>query len=390
MHRVNEILSDLINQGYLPDDIKEGFIKLLSELFENGDNLREFAMTNDIFQMVDYRLQYYYDPTYLTDIINILSYYRKAYEKSPLEVNKVFWETFNLNINRENFFYSQLDKTLDPHDPDIYNFTFSCMEKIGVVLEAYLKLFLMEFYAIFLIANNKPVEFLKITNLDFGVINNNLLETNSFDNFLKISPINIKLSDWRNIAYHHTFTIKNDLIVCTYGRGKQEKQFNINREELLNYVIKIVRSANEFYMAHFVFLFDNFHSIVDYCRDKNGDIINLRPEIFRDSLKGSFLGQGYLLVNLETSEQLDSAILWDCYNDGSLSEDELLKRKIHASQFLYNIWYNFPSNNVLIKYCDNKGNLQMTFKVDGNICEQVGKGEKDISFMASKVLFKKE
>lgn len=54
------------------------------------------------------------------------------------------------------------------------------------------------------------VDYEKIRKQDFGVIINNILDKDLLQSVLRIEPCGMKLSDWRNIAYHHTYALRDD------------------------------------------------------------------------------------------------------------------------------------------------------------------------------------
>lgn len=87
--RIDDILNDVIGQGYTSEDIKKSVILTLKDLFENENNLVQFAMTGDILQMWDFVLRYCHDSSFIFSVKIILSYYRQAYNENPLEVKKM-------------------------------------------------------------------------------------------------------------------------------------------------------------------------------------------------------------------------------------------------------------------------------------------------------------
>ena len=62
-------------------------------------------------------------------------------------------------------------------------------------------------------------------------------------------------------------------------------------------------------------------------------------------------------------------------------------RAIHSSQFLYNLWWYTDKKNLKVEYKDSKGKTRLTAKTTSEICERIGKGEKELSFMAENVDF---
>ena len=385
MNRIENILNDIVSQGYTSDNIKKSVIKTLRDFFENESNLVEFAMTGDVLQMWGFILSYYYDSSFISNLKFVLGHYRRAYAENPLEVIKIYENTFNYFINRENIMWSVGRNKLDFENTNLHDLTASCMNRIGSSLEINLKSYLIEFYALLRIIKKSPMEIEKIKEFNFGVIVNNILDIYGFDNILKVSPSNLKISDWRNIAYHHTYVIDNNRITCDYGKNK--KQVIIDRSQLINYTHEIVKCTNIFYIAHWIFLFDHLGEIVEKCKRNNLKLINGQDEIWKQSLRISLLGQGYQLLELQTSEMLTNAKLHDMLNTGNLDEDYELRRKIHASQFLYNLWSYFPSKTLSIDYYDKSGQKKYIFKVSGEVCELIGKGEKELRYLAGKVEF---
>lgn len=387
MSRIDDILNDVIGQGYTSEDIKKSVILTLKDLFENENNLVQFAMTGDILQMWDFVLRYYYDSSFISNVEIILSHYRQAYNESPLEVQKVYKDMFNHLVSRENIMWSISKNKIHLENTNLHDFTGLCMSRIGSTLEVNLKSFLIEFYALLRIIKRKPIELEKIKEFDFGVIVNNILDTHGFEGILKISPLNLKVSDWRNIAYHHTYIINNDVITCEYGRNEKKKQFIIDRKQLIYYTREIVKCTNVFYIVHWIFFFDHFDEIVESCKADNLKPLYSQDEIWKESLKVSLLGQGYQLIELKTSKLLTSMKIYDVLNTGVLDKQFGLLRKIHASQFLLNIWSYFPSEKLHIDYCDKNGDIKGIFKVSGEVCELIGKGEKELTYLAEKVEF---
>lgn len=385
--RIDDILSDLIGQGYTPDDIKKAVITSMKDLFENENNLAQFAMTGDILHMWEFIIRYHHHSNFMLSVKLILNHYRQAYNKSPLNVKKIYKDMFNNFVNRENIMWSMRRDKLDLENINLHDFTVSCMRRIGSLLEVNLKNYLVEFYALLKIIKGKPIELDKIKEFDFGVIVNNILDIPGFEDILKISPLNIKVSDWRNVAYHHSYVINGDEIMCEYGKYEKKKKFIIDRKQLIYSVHEIVKNTNVFYIVHWIFFFDHFDEIVEACKSDKLETIHIQDEILEESLKISLLSQGYKLVELQKSELLTSIKLYDELNSGALDKRSELKRKIHASQFLCNIWSHFPSKILRVEYCNKMGEIKAIFEVSGEVCELIGKGEKDLSYLAGKVEF---
>lgn len=93
------------------------------------------------------------------------------------------------------------------------------------------------------------VDYEKIKKQDFGVVINNVITKGILQPVLVTEPSGMKLSDWRNIAYPHTYSIDNTgSIKCTYGK-ENKNVIVLSMQELENYAHKIIRSANALYIG---------------------------------------------------------------------------------------------------------------------------------------------
>jgi hypothetical protein len=387
MRKIDDMLKYLSFNGLTDDEIKETVITSFEGLFENKDSLDKFAMTGDMLQIFEFIIRYHYDVNFITGVKHILHYYHHAYKSRSQEVITLYKDMINILVTKENIMWSSSKDDIDLNDSKIYDFTYKFMQKIGVSLEVNLKSYLIEFYALLRICKGNSFDLNEISQYDFGIIINNILSFNDFDNLLKTTTLNIKLSDWRNIAYHHSYTINGDEITCEYGKKLNKKQFTINCQQLKSYTHEIVRSTNIFYIAHWIFFFDHFDEIIENCRINNLNLINLQDEISESALKTSFLGQGFNIIKIQTSRKLTEVEICDLQSFENIDKENDLKRKIHASQLLYNVWVLYRSDYICIKYYNNCGNMKAKFNVLGSICEKIGNSEKDLAYLASNVDF---
>ena len=106
-------------------------------------------------------------------------------------------------------------------------------------------------------------------------------------------------------------------------------------------------------------------------------------------LRTAFLGQGFKLVDIKINKENEEAIIVDLESDIDLANDVKLKRRIHCSQFLYNIWVEFPAKWISIVYCENNEVRILKYSVDGLICEKVSKGLMEFSEMIRFVIIER-
>lgn len=367
---VDEMLEDISKQGYTPDEVKEAVITILSPYFENKLILNKNAMQSPFLTIFSYLIIYNSDNFFSQDVFDVLSTYRKAYAIAQDEVKNVILTTANLMGQKENLMWTVKSNTPREISDDLHEATYKLMKHVGDVLEISTRHEIIELYAILELSLGKNIDYEAIRKRDFGVIIQSILDKGCFENILKTLPNNIKLSDWRNIAYHHTYEIQEKKIKCFYG--KKDNDFEISLDELYKYSSKVIKSCNTIDISRRIFLFDNSDMFVD----TNKDIITVRDrEVMKiGQLRTAFLGQGFKLADIDINAENEEAIIIDLEASIESGSDARLKRRIHCSQFLYNIWAEFPSKRISIIYCENNEVRIIKYSVEGLVCEKISKG----------------
>lgn len=221
MIEIDKILYEASREGYSPTDIKEAILYVLSP---------------------------YFDKAFTDGICHVLKCYKNAYNKSKNEFWDIILCSYDQMINDENKMWTvrKAINTLDNND--FYEKVLTYMNLIGANLEITAKHITQEIYALVRISKSKNVDYSEIRKLDFGVIINNILNQNLLNNELIIFPLQIKLSDWRNIAYHHSFLVSGDKLKCSFGK-KITKEIELTMKEFECYVHQIIRTCNIFTIA---------------------------------------------------------------------------------------------------------------------------------------------
>ncbi len=115
---------------------------------------------------------------------------------------------------------------------------------------------MQELYALIYLQQKGYVNYDKIRKQDFGVVVNNILDKGMLQSVLLVEPCGMKLSDWRNIAYHHIYLLDdNGNTNCTFGKCNINN-IKISMQELEDYLHKIIRSSNILCIARRIFIFD--------------------------------------------------------------------------------------------------------------------------------------
>lgn len=249
---VDEMLEDISKQGYTPDEVKEAVITILSPYFENKLILNKNAMQSPFLTIFSYLIIYNSDNFFSQDVFDVLSTYRKAYAIAQDEVKNVILTTANLMGQKENLMWTVKSNTPREISDDLHEATYKLMKHVGDVLEISTRHEIIELYAILELSLGKNIDYEAIRKRDFGVIIQSILDKGCFENILKTLPNNIKLSDWRNIAYHHTYEIQEKKIKCFYG--KKDNDFEISLDELYKYSSKVIKSCNTIDISRRIFL----------------------------------------------------------------------------------------------------------------------------------------
>lgn len=377
-------LQDLINSGHKPTNIKEGVIGFLCQYFENKVLLNKYATSSEILTICDFVIRYHQDEEFSIGLKEVLECYRSAYSTNPEETLNIIVSTLKDFSQKENLMWTVKQNVPNEKNSDFYDLIISYMKHIGDNLEIGTKHIVYEIYALMRLVNKKNVNYEQIQKLDFGMAVSNILDLNKFENLLKTRPISLKLSDWRNISYHHSYEIESKKIICSYG--KEKKKFEITLDEFRSYVHQIVRASNIFNIARCIFVFDNLDSIHSL-NQHTMQSIEFRKPMLINQFRISLLSQGFLLMQYNEAENELIVIMNDLTNDGSLHKKDELQRKIHSSQFLYNAWCICPKETLTVIYSNKSGKSIFKSTVAGEICEAISEDKKDISYLAHNVKF---
>ena len=220
-----------------------------------------------------------------------------------------------------------------------------------------------------------------IDKLNFGAIIDELMTTTNCPEFFCPPPWNIRLNQWRNIAYHHNVKVENSNIICWYGKEPNIKEISLTREDLFSVVKSIVNTYNTVKNVEVVFVFDNLPEYQEECKKRNLNNVTIRKEVELMKLFSGINSQGFEIIAF--SEKNDEAYI----TIKDLTDGEAQRRAIHSSQFLYMVWLFTKSHKVTIEYKLKDGTTYLVSSTTENICEKIANGAEDISYLAEKVSF---
>ena len=385
MGKIIEMISDCYEQGYSTQQFKDMVISKLTPLFSNKDNAEKYWTTAEMLSVFEFIIRYHHDETFMQFLQEVLTTYRAALECNSENVMQIFCDSLFDFSQKENMMWTVRENVKQVNSDDYDESVIRYMKHIGDTLEIGTKHIIAELYAIVLIADGKTPDYEKIQRFDFGVNIQNILAQGKFQVMLLTDPIKIKLSDWRNIAYHHTYRIiDKDTIVCTYG--KKQQTFSISFDELLQYTYQIVKASNILNIARSIFVYDYDEKIADHRSAHGHTPIRFRPSILEENLRTSMMSMGFNLSKVEVNDNTAVAVITDLRNNGELGKDEQIMRHIHASQFLYHLWNTYRKKEVCIIYYSASGQFIFSCSVEGSVCERIGR-DKELSYMAQFVSY---
>ena len=377
---IDDMLIDVAGQGYSSDDIKDAVVKVLQPYFTHMDVLNKYACDSQLLSAFEFFVRYYNESEFSQGIKEVTDCYKNA----NINFNKESWDiilsTYAVMVEDENKMWSIRNSKLNLQEDDPYEKMVQIFQRIGNVLEVSVKHIVQELYALIYLQYKGCVDYEKIRKQDSGVIINNILDKDLLQSVLRIEPCGMKLSDWRNIAYHHTYALRDDgNIDCTYGKGNINN-IRMSMQELERYLHKIIRASNVLNIARCIFVFD---FIDDIPKDQPLQKASFRQAIKREQFRISLLSQEFQLGDIFLNENEVEIDLHDL----NLNENQK-SRIVHCSQLLLNTWNIWKRKSICINYFANNGRKICCVYVSGEICEAIYEGKEEITYLANRFQIK--
>lgn len=331
-------------------DFRAEIIKTLTPYFSNINLLEQYALSDEVFSVFDYVNKYVEDLEFSVGLNQILYCYRKASEPNLNEVLELMLKYHEEFVNRENIMWSLKQKEVGCED-ELYDKIMSYFEYIGTSLEVSVKGIINELYVLICVINGKTYDYDKISKMDFGVVINNILTQNFFENILTVRML--KLSDWRNIDKHHSYKINGSKITCIYG--KDRKNFELTYDELLDCIYKITRSSNILNIARCIFVFDNLDSMSQLSK-KPIRTIPLRINMIIKQIITMFALQDFKIERFECDDRILNIEVVDLKLN--ITDSDIIKeREACFCKILQERWGMLEVDRINIKYFDIEGEI---------------------------------
>lgn len=384
MDEIHKILQTLREEGLLykamqygvkPEEIKNVIIENFNPYFENKEILKKFSIDFLVPEFINFLkiknekwlfiiFEKYYEILRKAKNVSEKNCYKSISYWYPniLDSDFKFWSIFNL----------QFDKNLLPDAEKV----FDCFRNIGDIIEGLTKPYLNNLLSQIEIINNIILSFQEIEAFDLGKIVNRLILKSEFPELFVPPLLNIKINQWRNIAYHHSFKIVNDGIILCYGRGKNKKEMLVSHNDILEIARNVFNCLKVHKLAYNIFFVDNIEDIKEYLSNEGYDP---RFEGILINIASAIVSQGFEIVNLEKNVIEAKLIVKD------LTDLDLIKRASHSSQFLYSLWLMTKSKKLIIEYRQKDGIPKFIFKINSDVCEKVNKGEIEFPDIAAQM-----
>jgi len=372
----------LFENGYTPVTIKAEIVETFKPYFQNSSNLEKYAIDYLVSDWINFLKISINHPGIENDIKLVLKSYEQAKTLSYDHTINVLSEMIPLHLESGNKYWSFLNLEVNKKDLEIYEFCQTSMKDISDIIEGLTKSLYIENVLINKIKRGRPVDISKTITNKLGNLIQDLIDNSDYSALFIVPTENLKISDWRNIAAHHTYSIIGNTIKCESGEGTNKISFELTRAELFQRVNYCMRTNQVLNMAHKIFGFDNLPEISKRIEE---DKVSDRPEIGFLMFSSALMSQGFEIKNIAYDPEKAILELID------LTEDNPRDRGIHSSQLLNQLWLVTNSKHLQIKYFKNDGLLYLTSSIGGDIFEQMQLDKKkDVTFFAENVSFKLE
>lgn len=243
-----EPYSALYSAGATPDQVKEAIVTLLEPYIRDKSKLRELAVSFFATEAVCVgQLSSRKNWKELLDCcFNIRESAIRVNERMAFEVIGFF----ELAITAAQANYALMVIFEVPKDElALDEFAFELFRTIGSVIESNLQPYIKELYCLLTVASSKVPDIKSVVAADFGQICEKLEKALKNNLLLTPEPWSLRVNQWRNIAQHHSYIVRDDSVVAMYGKAQPPKQIILSRAELLD-LARELGCAEEFPRNH--------------------------------------------------------------------------------------------------------------------------------------------
>lgn len=360
--------------GYAADDIKASVMETLIEEFQNTEMLERYGI--DLLAVEAVNITKIRSIDWASELYDRCIGIRQDYlvmNSGECAETCAYWEehigkALSLYWNAVRFEQEKSNLPLD-------EFAYELFRNIGALIEGTLQVYLKELLHLAQRLRGEPTSFSDIQSLDLGAAVRLVGEKANISTFLTLSPWNVPLNQWRNIAQHYSMDSSGSTIVCQYG-SRLQHSISLQRSELLDIARDLVQLFATVRTAQTIFTLDHADILISHCK---GFERREKDLLFQFAVGAA--SQGFEVIDLEVSEEKARALMID------VTEQDQTVRSIHASQFVYNLWVATKSSQLIIEYRTKSGDYSLKTTAEALDCEKVFNGTEEISYLARIVRF---
>ena len=362
--------SVLVEEGHSPEELKKSIKTALKPHLENPHLVEDWY---------PYLVSEYINLSFIrsdTDAQEAFEDVKQTYIKSRSTDSERCFETCGRfekdTISSLSQMWSHMYLEHDKANLPLMEFRQEAFKNIGNLIEGTLKPFLQELLLQNRFARGKVSTYDEARSLRLGNITQELIDTTSFRGAFKPGPWNLRLSDWRNIAHHHTSRVEGKEIVAAYNVGSNTKEVRLSRQELTEVLYKVAIIFKAIRTARTLFVFDNKDDITPHIVGE----LKGRLDMNVLAIAMAISPEGFELADIKVGDSNAKAVIRE------RTDQPVQQRMIHASQFVYPVWEHFRKEVIQIEYQDREGNLVLTSEVSGEACKSVAEGNISFSDLA--------
>lgn len=362
-----------VANGVPPAQVKAGIVAMLSPYVHDASLLEELALEHLAPEALRF-LQIRQDEWAVKTFESVRSIYEASAQRSEDDCFDVFsqWQS-DVSKGTSGFWSLYHLRDRSTHLP-AEDWVYERFRTIGSFIEGAVQPLLRELLGHVRITRGRHGRG-DIRELDFGQVVGELHDTTSNPGAFAPPPWNVRLSQWRNVAQHHSFQLEDGQVQVQYGKAPNIQRQTLSRDDMHLLTVRVAGLFNAASSARAFFVLNNhdrFFSSVPK--------LEVRSEIPLVHLATALSTQGFQLVDLNLNDDEVVAVIAD-----PVGGDEL-KRAAHVSQFLYAVWRHFPRDHVRIRYRAHD-QRRFVLTASGDVCASIGSGEAPLEELARKHTF---
>ncbi len=376
-----KFLELLYEHGAKPEEVKAQIIETFRPFISNYSRLESHAINKLVDTWVSFILLSKYKSLfkYLPNILNIFNEAKTANTDLTFEAVIDWLPELNQATSK---LWSMINLERDLKSLPLEDFTAEVLKLIGQILESLAKPYFQLLLQLTRIKRRKDADIEKIRKMDLGKVIDELISTTSLNKVLVAQYNSIRLNQWRNIAYHHTYRVEDKQIICWYNKSGSFEEFTISRRRLFSVAIfahnvyKIVR------IAETLFIVENIEEIRSKYAEKSRREVSLRDEAELFGITSKLNSQGFKVVELKIKRHRALLVVEDMMQNCDSDS-----RAIHSTQFLYSLYHLSKAAKLVIEYRLFGGEPYLRTEVANDICTKIESKELEYSEMASHLVF---